>query len=96
MGWPEGSPLRIELFSLEMQAVYGSYYRNKQRVGDMIANLIRDEGNRLAYVEAWKYKFRKSQKEAMHEYVKAVSKHKHFLSSLDLKEPETLAKSPKK
>ncbi len=38
--WQENSPLRIELFSLEMQAVYGSYYRNKVTGSDLIKSLI--------------------------------------------------------
>jgi hypothetical protein len=58
--WPESSPLRIELFSLEMQAIYGSFYRNKIKVSELVDKVVKDESNKLAYVEAWKHKFRKS------------------------------------
>jgi len=58
--WPESSPLRIDLFSLEMQAVYGSYYRNKNKVSDLLNTMISDESNRFSYIESWKHKFRKT------------------------------------
>lgn len=67
--WPESSPLRIELFALEMQSVYGSYYRNKVKVDELINNLVKEQSNRLAYLEAWKHKFRKTQKETMLTYI---------------------------
>ena len=66
--WPESSPLRIELFSLDMQANYGSFYRNKLKVSELVDKMVREESNKLAYVEAWKHKFRKTQKEAMFSY----------------------------
>ena len=80
--WPESSALRIELFSLEMQAVYGSYYRNKVKVPELLAKLVPTEASRLAFVEAWKHKFRKSQREALAEYVAAVDKVRDFLLQL--------------
>ena len=67
--WPESSPLRIELFSLDMQAVYGSFYRNKIKVSELVDKMVREDSNRMSYVEAWKHKFRKSSKEAMQSYV---------------------------
>lgn len=82
--WPhleESSPIRIELFALEMQAVYGSYYRHKAQVSEVLRKLVREESNRMAYTEAWKYRFRKTQKEAMNEYCQAVSKHRKELEN---------------
>eukprot|EP00347_Sterkiella_histriomuscorum_P018329 403345921 len=80
--WPESSPLRIELFSLEMQSIYGSYYRNKVKVSELINNLVKEESNRMAYIEAWKHKFRKTQRETMLAYIQTVEKNTEFLESL--------------
>jgi hypothetical protein len=69
MDWHESSPIRIELFALEMQSVFGSYYRNKVKINEMLKMLVKEESNRLAYIEAWKRKFKKSQRDSMLEYI---------------------------
>ncbi|CDW86660.1 UNKNOWN [Stylonychia lemnae] len=81
--WPESSPLRIELFSLEMQAVHGSYYRNKIKVQEYVNGMGLQESNKLAYIESWKHKFRKTQKESMQSYVQIVEKNQEMLQRLE-------------
>ena len=66
-----------------MQAIYGSFYRNKVKVNELVDKMVKEESNKQAYVEAWKHKFRKSQKEAMLSYSLLVAKIEEFLSTLN-------------
>ena len=66
-----------------MQAIYGSFYRNKVKVSELVDKMVKEESNKQAYVEAWKHKFRKSQKEAMLSYSLLVGKIEEFLSTLN-------------
>lgn len=43
-----------------MQAMYGSYYKNRIKEDELINNIIKDSDLRQVYIDSWKKQFRKT------------------------------------